>query len=192
MFYSVIEIIIVNSYLLSLHAPVSEKKKFTTYLTFRETLYKQLFMHTSGAKATGKAEILSLSEPLTASSLLPPGDTIPVADEPDTEHKSEALATAAMAHKLGGILTAATEGANIKHQKVPMKRTTYVVCKQASRKRKREIKDQRECSLQVIEPNIVGKEKDKYIARPETGCAVCKVSLCVKRDCWDVFYSKAL
>ena len=73
-----------------------------------------------------------------------------------------------------------------------MKRATCVVCKQASRERKKGIRGQRGCSLQVIEPNIVGKEKDGHIARPETGYAVCKVSLCVKRGCWDVFHSKAL
>ena len=72
-------------------------------------------MHTSGAEAIGKAEILSLLGPLTASSLLPPGDTIPVIDKPDIEHGLEALAAAAMARKLGGIFTAAAEGANIKH-----------------------------------------------------------------------------
>ena len=149
-------------------------------------------MYILGAKATGEAEILPLSEPLTASSLLPPGDIISVTDKPDTEHGSKALATAAITYKSGGILTAAAEGTNIKYQRVPMKRTTYVVCKQASRERKKEIKGQRGCSFQVIEPNIVGKEKDKHIARPETGCAVCKVSLCVKKGCWDVFHSKAL
>ena len=104
-------------------------------------------MHILGAEATGKAEILPLLGPLTASSLLPPGDTIPVADEPDAEHGSEALATTAMARKLGGILTAAAEGANIEHQRVPMKRATCVVCKQASRERKREIRGQKGCSL---------------------------------------------
>ena len=192
MFYLVIKIIIINSYLLSLHAPIPEKKKFTIYLAFREILYKQLFMHTLSTEVIGKAEILFLLEPLTASFLLPPGDTIPVTDEPDTKHKLEALATAAIIHKSGGILTAAAKGTNIKHQRVPMKRTICVVCKQTSKKRKRGIRGQRECSLQVIEPNTVGKEKNGHIARPETGCAVCKVSLCVKRGCWDVFHSKAL
>ena len=192
MFYLVIKIIIINSYLLSLHASVPEKKKFTIYLAFREALYKQLFMHILGVEATGKAEILSLLRSLTVSSLLSPEDTIPVADKPDVEHRLKALAAAAITYKLGGILTAAIEGANIEHQRVPMKRAICVVCKQASRKRKREIRDQRECSLQVIEPNIVGKEKDEHIARQETGCAVCKVLLCVKRGCWDVFHSKAL
>ena len=149
-------------------------------------------MHILGAEVTGKAEILPLLEPLIASSLLPPGDTIPVADEPDTEHGLEALATTAIARKSGGILTAAAEGANIEHQRVPIKRTTCVVYKQASRERKREIRNQRGCSLQVIKPNTVGKKKDGHIARPEISCAVCKVLLCVKRGCWDVFHSKAL
>ena len=71
-----------------------------------------------------------------------------------------------------------------------MKRAIYVVCKQASRERKRGIKGQRGCSLQVIEPNTVSKEKDGHIARLEIGCAVCKVLLCVKRGCWDVFLFK--
>ena len=115
MFYSVIKIIIINSYLLSLYAPVPEKEKFTIYLAFRKALYKQLFIHILSAEVTGKAEILFLLGLLTASSLLPPEDIIPVADEPDTEYKLKALATTAIVYKLGGILIAAAEGANIKY-----------------------------------------------------------------------------
>ena len=72
-------------------------------------------MYILGAEVTGKAEILFLLESLTALSLLPPGDIIPVADEPDVEHGSEVLVAVAIARKLGGILIAATEGANIEH-----------------------------------------------------------------------------
>ena len=149
-------------------------------------------MHTLSTKVIGKAEILPLLGSLTISSLLPPGDTIPIADMPDVEHRLEALAAAAIVYKLGRILIAAAEDTNIEYQRVPMKRATCVVYKQASRERKKEIKDQREYSLQVIEPNTVSKEKDGYIARPETGYAMCKVLLCVKKGCWDMFYSKAL
>ena len=72
-------------------------------------------MHILGTEVTGKAEILFLLGPLTASSLLSPGDIIPVADKPDAEYESEILATVAMAYKLGEILTVAAEGANIKY-----------------------------------------------------------------------------
>ena len=45
MFYSLIGIIVINSFLLSTYAPTTKKNKFSTYLAFREALYKDLFTH---------------------------------------------------------------------------------------------------------------------------------------------------
>ena len=49
MFYTLINIIIINFYLLSSYAAVPKGDKFTKYLSFRETLYKALLKHAPGA-----------------------------------------------------------------------------------------------------------------------------------------------
>ena len=56
-FYTMIGIVVVNSYLLSAYAPVPEEKKFTKQIKFREALCKALFAHSTavadGAAITG-------------------------------------------------------------------------------------------------------------------------------------------
>ena len=62
MFYTLIGIVVVNSYLLSSYAAVPKKDKFTMYLAFREALYKALFIHTTGAEtARAVCEIATAS-----------------------------------------------------------------------------------------------------------------------------------
>ena len=97
MFYTMIGIVVVNSFLLSSYAPVSKKDKFTDHSVFREALYKQLFKHVTGAEAAGASDMLPIAGPVAAASILPPGNTVPIADEPDT---------AAVAHEAGKMLIA--------------------------------------------------------------------------------------
>ena len=52
MFYTIIGIVVVNSYLLSAYAPVPEERKFTKQLAFREALCKALFAYSTGAVAS--------------------------------------------------------------------------------------------------------------------------------------------
>ena len=99
MFYTTISIMIINLFLLSLHAPVAKKDKFTKYVTFRETLYRGLFNHVIGVVGVGGADIPSLVELLNAAEAL---------SLPTTE---------------------GTEGADIKHQRIGMKRGPCVVYK---------------------------------------------------------------
>ena len=72
--------------------------------------------------------------------VLPPGDTVPVVNNPDTEDRAELAAAAAVAHIADEILVTATANPSVKHQRVSMKRTSYVICKQAAKKEKREIR----------------------------------------------------
>ena len=64
MFYTLIDIIIVNSYLLSSYAAVPKEDKFTKYLAFREALYKVLFNHATGAAAAGAKETMPVAGPV--------------------------------------------------------------------------------------------------------------------------------
>ena len=52
MFYTLIKIIIVNSFILSSSSYVPEEIKFTDYLAFRETLCTGLLAHTRPAADT--------------------------------------------------------------------------------------------------------------------------------------------
>ena len=45
MFYIMINIVVMNLYLLSAYTPVPEKRKFTKQIKFRETLCKTFFTH---------------------------------------------------------------------------------------------------------------------------------------------------
>ena len=45
MFYNLISVITVNFFLLFTYAPAAKENKFSIYLAFRETLYKDLFAH---------------------------------------------------------------------------------------------------------------------------------------------------
>ena len=50
-FYTIIGIVVVNSFILSSYAPVSKEKKFTDQRAFREMLHKALFVRSTGADA---------------------------------------------------------------------------------------------------------------------------------------------
>ena len=45
MFYSLLNIVVVNSFLLSYHAPIAKEDKFSEHRAFRKTLCKGLFIH---------------------------------------------------------------------------------------------------------------------------------------------------
>ena len=45
MFYNLIDVVVINSFLLSYYAPVTNEDKFLIYLTFREALCKGLFIY---------------------------------------------------------------------------------------------------------------------------------------------------
>ena len=62
--------------------------------------------------------------------VLPPGDTVPVVNNSDTEDRVEMAAAAAVVHTVGKLLIAAAADARIEHQRVPMKRAVCVVYKQ--------------------------------------------------------------
>ena len=51
---------IINLFLLSLHAPVAKKNKFTKYMAFKEAIYRGLFNHATGVVSIGGADILFL------------------------------------------------------------------------------------------------------------------------------------
>ena len=46
MFYNLLNIVVVNSFLLSYHAPIAKEDKFSEHRAFRKTLCKGLFIHT--------------------------------------------------------------------------------------------------------------------------------------------------
>ena len=45
MFYRLLNIVIVNSFLLSYHAPIAKEDKFSKHRAFRKALCKGLFIH---------------------------------------------------------------------------------------------------------------------------------------------------
>ena len=114
MLYTIIGVIIINLYLLSLHAPMPKKNKFTDYLAFKQTLYKALFQHSTNTAAAGTAKLLSVVGPMNL--VLPPGDTVPVVNNPDTKNRAELAAVAAIAYITGKILVTATANLFIKYQ----------------------------------------------------------------------------
>ena len=132
-----ISIIVVNLYLLSLHAPVPRENKYIDYLAFRQALYKAFFQHLIGAAAAGAANTLPVAGPVNL--ILPPGDTVPIVDNPDTKDRAELAATAAVA-RIAGKKLIATVDIYVEHQRVSMKRAPCVICKQATKKGKREIR----------------------------------------------------
>ena len=46
MFYNLLNIVVVNSFWLSYHAPIAKEDKFSEHRVFRKTLCKGLFIHT--------------------------------------------------------------------------------------------------------------------------------------------------
>ena len=190
MLYTIISMVIVNLYLLSLHAPVPKENKFTDYLAFRQALYKALFQHSIGAAAAGATESLPVADSVNL--VLPPGNTVPVVNNPDTEDRAELAATAAVVHIAGEMLVTAAANPSVKHQRVSMKRASCVICKQAAKKKKRGIKGSRSHVFQALLPNIISKRKDRHIARAITGCSSYNVVLCSRKGCWEAFHSGAL
>ena len=179
MFYTLISIVVVNSYLLSLYAPVPKEKKFMEHLAFREALYKALFEHVTGAAAAADAaDSLPVAGPVNL--MLPPGDTVPVAA------KGATAATAATAAVLAAVVDACVE-----HQRVSMKRAPCVMCKQAAQEGKRGFKGTKSSVFQALSPNIASKRKDRHVARAMTGCSSCNVVLCSRKGCWEAFHSGA-
>ena len=71
--------------------------------------------------------------------VLPPGDTVPVINNPDTKDRAEMAATAAVVYTAGKLLVAAAADTRIKHQRVPIKRTICVVYKQIATEKRRDI-----------------------------------------------------
>ena len=60
--------------------------------------------------------------------ILPPGDTVPIVNNPDTKDRIELVATVAVAHIAGKKLVAAVN-IYVEHQRVSMKRAPCVMCK---------------------------------------------------------------
>ena len=187
MLYTIIGVVVVNSYLLSLHAPVPKENKFTDHLAFRQALYEALFQHSTGAAAAGAAESLPVAGPVNF--MLPPGGTMPVIDDPDTKDRAELVAAAAIAAAAGKMLVTAAASASVEHQRVSMKRAACIMCKQAAAEEKRGIRGPRNRAFQALSPNIASKRKDKHIARAITGCSSCNVVLCSRKGCWEAFHS---
>ena len=172
MFYTMIGIVVVNSYLLSSYAQVPKEDKFTDHLAFRRALYQGLFEHATGAAgAAGAVEILPVAGPVNL--VLPPGDTMPVVADPDTEDRAEIAAAA---------------DARIEHQRIPMKRAACVVCKKIATEKRRG-QGQKKVAFQESSPNITSKRKDKHVTRVATGCASCSVTLFLTKGCWKAFHS---
>ena len=188
MFYTLIGIMVVNSYLLSSYAAVPKEDKFTKYLAFRETLYKALFKHATGAEAAGAKDALPIARPTTAAAMLPPGGLIPRADT--GAEGANAKITARTAYKAGKILKAAAAAARVKHQRGPLpKRSACVICKEDAVEKRRGIRGQERHILHALSPNIISRSLDRHISRPRTGCISCNVALCTTGGCWEVFHT---
>ena len=119
--------VITNSYFLSLYAPVPKENKFTDYLAFKQALYKTFFQHLMGAVAAGTIELLPVVGPVNL--VLPPGDTVSVVNNPDTEDRVELVAIAAVTYIVGKMLIIAAANLSIKHQRVLIKRALYIIYK---------------------------------------------------------------
>ena len=60
--------------------------------------------------------------------MLPPEDTVPIINNPDTKDRVELVATAAVAYIADKKLVTAVN-IYVEHQRVSMKRTLYIICK---------------------------------------------------------------
>ena len=167
MFYTLVDITAVNSFILSSHSYVPKEEKFTDHQAFREALC-------SGLLACAKYQASAIAYPPTAAA---------AAACPATERPMMTRPTAAC---LAAGALAASEG--IQHQRVKMKRSTYVVCKQACMQERRGIKGKRRQVLQALSPNSTSERKDRHVARAKTGCSSCNVALCATRGCWEAFH----
>ena len=61
--------------------------------------------------------------------VLSPGDTVPVINNSNTEDRVEMAATAAIVCIVGKLLIIAAADTRIKHQRVSIKRTIYIIYK---------------------------------------------------------------
>ena len=105
--------VIINLYLLSLHAPLPKENKFMNYLAFRQALYKTFFQHLIGVVAAGAVESLPVADP--ANLVLPPGDTVPVVNNLDTEDKAELAAAVIIVYIADEMLVTATANLSVEH-----------------------------------------------------------------------------
>ena len=105
MFYDLIGVVVINSFLLSYYAPVANEDKFLIYLAFREALCKGLFTHVAAA-AAGIADAI-------ATPVAGPVNVVPVA----------------------GVMPTRVE-----YQRITIKRTPCVICKQAAVEGRRGVK----------------------------------------------------
>ena len=165
MFYTLIEIIAVNSFTVSAFSYIPNEKKYTNHLAFREALYEGLLAHT-------KPEAVITN-------------TVGVAGTADTAGTVGAADAAGVADTVG-----AADSVRL-HQRVKMKRAPCVICKQAAAEERRGIKGIRRQALQAIAPNIMYKRKERRVTRTRVGCYLCKVALCRERGCWEAFHSGA-
>ena len=161
MFYTLIGIVVVNSYLLSLYAAVPKKEKFK-HLAYKETLYKALFAQATGAVAAGAQETLPVAGPVNA--VLPPGGSIPWVDR-DAEEAATKNA-ARTTYKIGELLTATatTAAARVKHQRGPLpKRSICVMCQEDAVEGRMGIRGSQRRVLHALSANIVSRSLDRDI-----------------------------
>ena len=114
-----------------------KENKYIDYLVFRQALYKALFQHLTGVAAAGVVDILFIAGFMNL--MLPPGDTVPIVNNSDTKDRVELAAAAAVAYIEGEKLITAVN-IYVEHQRVLIKRAPCVMCKQAAKKEKREIR----------------------------------------------------
>ena len=139
MFYTLISIMVINSYLLLFYAAVLKEDKFTKYLAFRETLYKALFKYATDAEAAGAKDILPVAGSITVAAMLPPGGLISRADT--GAEGADAKIAARIVYKAGEILKVAAAAARVEHQRGPLpKRSACVICKEDAVEKKRGIR----------------------------------------------------
>ena len=192
-FYTIINIVVVNSFLISSYATVPKEDKIMIHAVFREKLYTGLFEHATGAAGASGVDIASL--PITElnyaaiPSALPPGDSIPRVEV--TEQDTEGAATkntTRTAYKAGEILMAAAP--KVIHSRIQMKRGPCAVCKQIAAEKRRGISvgGKKGRVLRESSPNIATGHKDRHVNRAKTGCSACKVLLCTTKGCWEAFH----
>ena len=139
MFYTLIDIVVINFYLLLSYVAILKKDKFTKYLIFRETLYKVLFKYVIGAEVVGVKDILPVARPITAVAMLPPGGLIPRADA--GAERVDAKIVVRIVYKVGKILKVATVAVRVKYQRgLLLKRSICVICKEDAVEKRRGIR----------------------------------------------------
>ena len=186
MFYTLIGIVVVNSYLLSSYAAVPKEDKFTKHLAFREALYKALFDHATGAAAAGAKETMPVARPVNIPLQL--GGSIPWVDQ-ETQGEA-ARKVVRTAYKTSELLMAAAAAARVEHQRGPLpKRSACVMCKEDSVEGRRGSRGPKRRVLHALSPNVTSRSLDRHVSRPRTGYVSCNIALCRTGRCWEVFHS---